>query len=71
MLTVNLLQRLCEEEYLDESYTVQQTSGGGGCCSDDKNDSCCGGNKAKSQNVEFSISQLIATIIKNVFISAI
>lgn len=48
VLTVNLLQRLCEEEYLDETYSVQ-SSGGGHC--GDSGDSCCGGNKTKSHQV--------------------
>ena len=47
VLTVNLLQKLCEEEYLDENYTAQ--SSGGHC--QDSSDSCCGGNKSKAHQV--------------------
>ncbi len=54
---MNLLHRLCEEEYLDENYEEAHE---GGCCS----------TKKKSPKMHFSIAELISTIIRNVFVSS-
>lgn len=57
ILTMNLLHRLCGEEYLDENYEQPNE---GGCC----------GSKKNTPKTHFSIAELISTIIRNVFLSA-
>ena len=64
---MNLLNRLCEEEYLDENYDSASHEGGSGCCS---GDSGCGSNKKSSAcGKGFSIAELISAILRNVFLS--